>query len=332
VRKDDKAMDEATGHVAVEAVFRAAADHGFGAVKLKYAGGEPTLNFPLVRSLHARTEVLSEHHGMALREVILSNGLALPETILSALHDMGIKLAISLDGIGETHDIQRGQGTFDQVAQSVDRALALGLKPHISITVTALSVDDLDDLVGYILDRDLGFNLNFYRETPCVAPSQGLRAENQRLIEGLHRALEVIAERLPQRSIIGGLLDRASFCYPHNRPCGVGQSYAVIDQRGHIARCHMEMDSSLGIVGKDDLVLAIGSKTNGWRNLDVDEKRGCKTCEWRYWCTGGCPLLTHRVTGRVDVPSPYCEVYQALFPEILYLEGLRMLKWDPPLA
>jgi uncharacterized radical SAM superfamily Fe-S cluster-containing enzyme len=44
VNKTNEAMDESTGIAAVEAVFRSALTHQFRAVKLKYAGGEPSLN------------------------------------------------------------------------------------------------------------------------------------------------------------------------------------------------------------------------------------------------------------------------------------------------
>jgi uncharacterized protein len=360
VARGQQDMDEPTGLAAVEGVFRSAARHGFRAVKLKYAGGEPSLNFSLVRSLHARAKALSEHKGLTLQEVMLSNGLVLPDTTLLALRDMGIKLAVSLDGIGPVHDSLRGQGTFRRVAQTVDRAIALGLKPHISITVTARNADGLADVVAYVLDRDLAFNLNFYRETSCVAPSLDLGVENHHLIASLRRVLLVIQARLPRRSIIGCLLDRVNLGYPHSRPCGVGQSYAVIDQRGCISRCHMEIENSLepnqrnpsilsknfqaelallapalsglGTIWEDDVVTAIGSTSNGWRNLEVDAKQGCRACIWRYWCAGGCPLLTQRLAGRDDVPSPYCEVYRTLFPELLHLEGLRLLKWGTPVA
>ena len=45
-------MDEATGRAAVEAVMRSAVANGFPAVKLKYAGGEASLNHRLVVALH----------------------------------------------------------------------------------------------------------------------------------------------------------------------------------------------------------------------------------------------------------------------------------------
>lgn len=332
VRKGDEAMDEATGHAAVKAVFRSAVRHGFRAVKLKYAGGEPTLNFPLVRSLHAHAETLAGRYGLKLREVLLSNGVTLRDATIVALRDLGIRLAISLDGIGAIHDALRGEGTFAQVVRSVDRAIALGLRPHISITVTAQNADDIPDVVKYVLDRDLSFNLNFYRQHNCTAQGTSLKSQNGRLIEGMRTALALIEEHLPPQSIIGGLVDRANFGYPHDRPCGVGQSYMAIDHHGRVARCHMEMEKTVGTVWGDDPLMVVHSAENGFRNLAVDAKVECSACVWRYWCAGGCPLLTYRLTGRNDVRSPYCEVYRTLFPEVLYLEGLRMLRWCPPAA
>jgi uncharacterized protein len=329
VRKSDEEMDETTGRAAVEAVFRSAVRHGFRAVKLKYAGGEPTLNFALVRSLHVYAEALAGRYGLELREVLLSNGVALSGATIVALRDMGIRLAISLDGVGAVHDTQRGAGTFAQVAQSVDRATALGLQPHLSITVTAQNVDGLPDAVAYALDRDLPFNLNFYREHNCAVQETRLQAKNSRLIEGMRAVFALIEKRLPRRSLIGGLVDRANFGYPHSRPCGVGQSYVVIDHHGRVARCQMEMGCAVGTIWEDDLLMAVRSVKNGFRNLEVDARGECSACAWRYWCAGGCPLLTYRLTGRNDGRSPYCEVYRALFPQVLRLEGLRLLKWYP---
>jgi uncharacterized protein len=77
-----------------------------------------------------------------------------------------------------------------------------------------------------------------------------------------------------------------------------------------------------------DPLVVLQSDRNGIQNLSVEEKAGCKTCEWKYWCAGGCPLATFRMTGRYDVKSPYCNIYKALFPEALRLEGLRIMKYS----
>jgi uncharacterized protein len=38
-------------------------------------------------------------------------------------------------------------------------------------------------------------------------------------------------------------------------------------------------------------------------------------------------VATYRATGRYDVQSPNCAIYQALYPELLRLEGQRLLHW-----
>jgi uncharacterized protein len=79
-------------------------------------------------------------------------------------------------------------------------------------------------------------------------------------------------------------------------------------------------------VNANDPLAVIRSDQIGVQNLPVVEKEGCRTCEWKNWCAGGCPITTHRATGRYDVKSPNCKIYKALYPEALRLEGLRLLK------
>jgi len=327
VHKSNEAMSESTGRAAVDAAFRAARANDFRSVKLKYAGGEPTLNFPLVRSLHEHAQKLADERGLELREVLLSNGVALTDVMITALLEMDMRLAISLDGVGAAHDALRGAGTFARVAHSIERALDLGLKPHLSITVTAQNADALPDAVEYALERDLLFNLNFYREHCGSKTVQ--RADNVHLIEGLRAALDVIEEKMPHQNVIGGLMDRAILGAAHKYPCGAGRNYLVIDQRGRISRCQMTMDRPVTDIRADDPLQAVREGRDDFQNISVDEKAECRDCPWRYWCAGGCPLLAHHTSGRSDVSSPYCNVYKALFPDLLRLEGLRLLNTAP---
>jgi len=331
LHKSGEAMDEATGKAAMEAVFRSALAHRFQAVKLKYAGGEPTMNFDLVRTLHTHARALAIATGLGLSEVLLTNGVALTPDILHFIRDSEMRLSISLDGIGMAHDAQRtfanGQGSFALVERGIDLALAHGVHPYLSITVTARNVDTLADVVAFALDRELFLNLNFYRPVDSAANQDNLRAEDERLIAGVRRAFAVIESRLPRYSLIGALVDRAHFNAPHSHACGAGRNYLVIDQRGRVARCQMEIERSVTTIFAEDPLAAIRLHGDGFQNLGVEEKMSCRECPWRYWCAGGCPLLTYRVTGRNDVPSPYCRVYQALYPDVVRLEGLRLLKW-----
>jgi uncharacterized protein len=92
----------------------------------------------------------------------------------------------------------------------------------------------------------------------------------------------------------------------------------------------MEIERTVTDITVDDPLGMIRASQIGFHNPSVDEKEGCRECVWRYWCAGGCPLLTRRVRDRSDARSPYCTVYRALYPDLLRLEGLRLLKWKSP--
>jgi uncharacterized protein len=89
----------------------------------------------------------------------------------------------------------------------------------------------------------------------------------------------------------------------------------------------MDMAHPVTDVRASDPLYEVRADKTGLQNLAVEEKEGCRECPWQHWCTGSCSLYTYRATGRYDVRSPNCAIYQALFPEVLRLEGLRLLKY-----
>ena len=337
INKSAAPMDESVGRAAVEAVVKSAVTHGFSAVKLKYAGGEASLNHSLVIKLHAYAHELTASSGLELHATLLSNGVRLPASLIEFCKLEGIRVMISLDGLGEQHDIQRpfanGRPSFHLVERTIADLVNQGLSPHLSITITGRNTGGLADVTRFALERGLTFSLNLFRDNECATKFQDLRYEEQEIIEGMLRAFGVIEEFLPRWSVLGAVLDRGQLLEPRQRSCGVGQDYVVIDQNGGVAKCHMEIERTLGSVFADDPLRLVSDDRTGTLNLLADEKAGCKDCTWRYWCSGGCSLATFRATGRYDVKSPNCNIYRAIYPEALRLEGLRLLKYaEPPLV
>jgi uncharacterized protein len=327
VSKSTEDMNEDTGLVAINALFRSARHHSYRSIKLKYAGGEPTRNFGLVRTLHSHAGKMASQRGISLQEVILSNGVALTESMLDFIASDNMRLMISLDGMGAAHDSQRpftnGAPSSRLVLDTVDRAIAQGVKPFISITVSPTSAEFLAETVSFALDRDLLFNLNLVRTG--LPETAGWEAA---FIADLRAALAVIEARLPQRRLIDGLIDSSSFAGTRDFPCGAGHDYLVITHQGKIVRCHMTLTETVSDIWEADPLAAVRSPSRDFRVLPASGKAECCKCEWRSVCGGGCPLLALRTTGRGDVSSPYCNVYRAIFPELLRLEGLRILKWQ----
>jgi uncharacterized protein len=334
LKKTDEVMDEATGRAAVEAVVRSAMTHGFPAIKLKYAGGEPTLNYPLVLQLHDYAQAITARIGIKLHGVILSNGVAFPSKLIEALKARGIRVMISLDEIGSYHDTQRpsinGKPSFHPVERTISSLIEAGHAPHLSITVTQRNLSGLSEVVRFALERNLTFSFNFFRDNQCAASFPDLKYQEQAMIDALLGAFDVIVENIPTWSVLGSVLDRGQLLQPRERPCGVGRDYVVINQRGQVAKCHMDVERTLGNVFQSDPLLLVQQDKTGVQNPSVDEKEECRQCPWHYWCAGGCPIAAYNATGRFDVKSPNCNIYRAIFPEALKLEGLRLLKVSNP--
>lgn len=336
VRKSSAHMRLKTGLDTVDMLFAAAHRQGFSRIKLKYAGGEATLHFSLIQKLHERAMELAQKTGLAVREVVLSNGVTLTPAILDWFEATQARLMISLDGLGAVHDRQRphkgGGSSFDQVMHTLENLIQpRQIDLHLSVTVTGASAPYLAELVKWILDHGWPFSLNFYRQTPLSAERKDFELEEQTIIEGMQAAYRVIEQAIEDgtlllsRPLVDGLLDKVQ-SQAHTHTCGVGQTYAVITHTGQLAQCQMHLDQPVSehLEAYELLpTLAHGPI----QNLSVQEKSECQTCTYRYRCTGGCPVETFRVTGRWDVKSPNCVIYQALYPELLRLEGLRLLKF-----
>jgi uncharacterized protein len=324
-------MSYATACAAVDATIRSALAHGYPRVRLKYAGGEALLHMDRVAAVQRYARQAAAAHGLALEALLLSNGTLLQAAHIATLRELDIALVVSLDSTGAAHDSQRpfagGQGTAAAVMQAVDRALAHGLVPGIAITVSGRNAAELPDLLAWVLARDLPFGINFYRDNDYAASHADLQLEEAQLVAGMLAAFRVIEAHLPRHSLLAALVDHADLAVPHSQPCSVGESYLVFDPQGRVAKCQMQLDQTVTTAHDADPLAAVRADTAGIRNLPVEQKAACRACAWRQWCAGGCPLTTHRATGRYDVPSPHCAIYRRLFPEVLRLEALRVARY-----
>jgi len=330
IKKSREHMNDEIARLSVDTVIHSAKQHGYSRVKLKYAGGEATLRFSQVIELHQYAEKQCKYYGLELEGVILSNGTLVDTTMISKLKDANIRLMISLDGLEEVHDQHRryrnGKGSFQQIARSIEMLLSHDLIPHISITVTSQNIYGLPELIRWLLKQKISFGINFYRNHDEEIGFSDLQLEEKKLIQGLKCAFKEIEKNLPEYSLMNCLADRASLGSPHLTPCAAGHDYLVINQNGLISKCQMEIEKSLTSIFASDPLTELRNHDDGLQNLSVAEKEGCKSCTWRFRCAGGCPVETFRITGRYDIKSPNCNIYKAIFPEILRLEGLRLLK------
>lgn len=321
-------MDLATGQQVIEAIFRSAISQKYKIIKLKYAGGEPLLQFSLIQQLHKFAQELAEQNQVRLEGVILSNGTLLTKSLADSINNSGLKLMISLDGQGEIHDDHRpyasGRGTFRDVQKGIKIAKEAGVRLTISITISDKNANQLFELVRWILSQKLYFTLNFYRQNERA--KEDLSFQDEQIIQGVLAAYKEIENNLPEYSLLNAIVDRANLSAPHLRTCGVGQNYLVFDPKGRVTKCQMHLYAGPENRRTEEPLHWIRASKEGILNLSVEEKDGCNECQWKYWCGGGCPLLTYQTTGKFNTKSPNCRIYKAIYPEAMRLEGLRLLK------
>jgi uncharacterized protein len=327
-------MADDTAQRSIDAIIRSANAYHYRYIHLTFAGGESTLRLPEVIATFDYALQQSQAHGLGLSASVISNGTALIPRAIEQLKSRNIRLTISLDGIGIVHDQQRplinGQGSFFFVQRTIARLLAADYKPYINVTVTSLNSDDLPNLLAYLLHYDLPFGLSYYRDNECSTNLADLQFTEKQMIKSILNAFTYLEEHIPRRPLLGALVDKASIGNPQHYACGVGRNYMVIDQRGGVSRCQVEIADTVTTIDSPNPLQLVRAERSGVQAVAVDDKEGCRTCEWRYWCKGGCPTLTYRMTGRSDIRSPNCTIYKALFPHALHLEALRLHTYTEP--
>jgi uncharacterized protein len=324
-------MSETIGKAAIDAVLRSAIIHNYKKIKLKYAGGEPLLRFDLIRTLHQYALQQAEDKQIEIEGAILTNGTLLSKDKIELIHTLNLRVMVSMDGIDLAHDYQRhfagGTGSFKQTANGIELLLKESIYPDISITVTKQNADKLIELTQWLLEHKLPFTFNLYRENEFSTSQSGLKLEEKHIIKGLKSAYKVIESNLPDRSLLAYLADQTNLAVPHLRPCSVDHSYLVFDCLGQISKCQMQINKPITSIKADDPLSRVRQDKAGIHNPSVEDKIFCRHCKWKYWCAGGCPLANFKATGRYDAKSPNCMIYQALFPEIMRLEALRLMKY-----
>lgn len=334
LRKTNEAMADDTAKRAIDAIIRSALKHHFKGIMLKYAGGEASLRADSVFAAHDYAVEQARQNNLTLHAQMLSNGVLASQHLIEHLKERQIALSISLDGIGASHDNQRpfinGMGSFKFIDRTIRRLLLNGIVPHILITVSQRNLAGLLDLMEYILEHRLPFTISYYRDNEC-ATSNDLQFSDTHMISTMQDVFALIEQRLPRQNLLNALIDKVDLSNAHTHTCGVGRNYLVIDQRGGVAKCQADIKSTITTIDAEDPLQVLQEDRTGIQNIPVEEKQGCRQCAWRHWCTGGCPLLTYRITGRYDIKSPNCNIYQNLIPEVLRLEALRLLAYEEPL-
>jgi His-Xaa-Ser system radical SAM maturase HxsB len=135
-------------------------------IKVEFQGGEPLLNFPLIRQIVEQVECRNESEGRDVQFVIATNLAPLTDDILAFCRDHQILISTSLDGPRDLHNLNRPRpgGDSHQLAVEGIRRVreALGHDRVAALmTTTAASLSCPHEIVDEYVRQ--GFSCIFLR-------------------------------------------------------------------------------------------------------------------------------------------------------------------------
>lgn len=302
-------MDENTIDRLFTNIIETTKIHELDTVTLRLSWWEPTIVFKkrMDKLISLKNEL--ETHGCILKIAFLTNWTIINEQQMDYIKDNKFWIAVSLDWIWEYHDQTRcyvgWKWSFQQVEKNIDELVKKWLKPNIMTVISNNNLDWLVDLTKFLIWKNLPFRYSFV---------QWEDMDQTKLLEVMNQCYDVLEKAIDvgyKFSALHKLCD-LKFLNPYFQTCMCWFSWWAVYLDGGMYFCHVnfwEEQNNWNIHTTTDLLDLISKWTDKLSELSED----CKTCNYQYICTGGCPVE------RRDWKDPHCNAYKVLIPRVYQL-------------
>jgi len=332
--KSEGLMSLDTGKAAIDFLVRSS-----GAAKvldIDFFGGEPLLNWELVKELVFYARDASQKVGKKFRFTLTTNGLLIDDDVLSFTTRYFHNVVLSLDGRPETHDAMRklhtGVGSYEEVAPKikklVDARRAKGY--YIRGTFTRENMDFVNDILFL---ADLG-----YKELsmePVVTNSETSYGFTLDDVPELCRQYDLLAVEMQRREAVGEefsfyhyTLDLSEGPCVHKRiaGCGVGTEYLAVTPSGALYPCHQFIGDVKFLLGDVRSGVTKENLRSEFAGASIYSRSECRDCWARFYCSGGCAANAYFDCGSIGgVHKLGCELFKKRMECAIVLNVSRML-------
>ena len=289
-----------------------------GTIAIQFAGGEPALRSDLADLIWYATYMKDMF--IALN----TNGTLFDDRLIKKLAAAGLEqVKVSVDGLKESHEWNRGKGTFEKAINTLKAFKAVGVPSVILImTLSKLNYHELPEMIALCKEIGIQFCMVEYlpsghsRGKKDWALTKDQRKEMQRYLfaqqkkEGFDNIVfenrYIVSEQEDTKKLLVAPCARCGF-YDFGVGCISGIYNYLITASGKVATgdlLHLE----IGDLKKQSL-------REIWENAEMlkllrnreNLKGKCGRCTYKYVC-GGCRRAAYIYTDDLLGPDPYCWV------------------------
>ena len=282
-------------------------------LEVDFFGGEPLMNFDMVKKLVAYCREQEKIHNKNFRFTMTTNGMLIDDDVIDFCNKECHNVVLSLDGRKEVHDRFRkdyaGHGSYDAIVPKFQEFVKKrGDKNYyMRGTYTHYNTDFTNDIFHM---ADLGFTELSMEPVVCAPDDPYALTEEDKLI--LFEQYELLAKEMLKRKKEGRPLtfyhymldlEHGPCIYKRISGCGSGTEYMAVTPWGELYPCHQ-------FVGRDGY--RMGSVLDGTFDRDIQakfahntvlNKEKCRDCWARFFCSGGCAANAEAFHG--DISQPY---------------------------
>ena len=288
-------------------------------LEVDFFGGEPTMNFDVVKELVRYGRSLEGPHNKNFRFTLTTNGVLLDDDIMEFANREMANVVLSIDGRKEVNDYMRptrnGKGSYDLIVPKFRKFAELRNQTNYYVrgTFTHHNLDFSEDVLHL---ADLGFKQ--ISVEPVVAPPEEPYAIREEDLPKLLEEYDKLAKEMIKREKEGRGFNFFHFMIDLTQGpcvakrlsgCGSGTEYLAVTPWGDLYPCHQ-------FVGMDEFKLG-----DVWHGVQAEEirdefklcnvyaKEKCRNCFARFYCSGGCAANSYNFHGSIlDAYDIGCEL------------------------
>ncbi len=288
-------------------------------LEVDFFGGEPLMNWQVVKDLVAYGREQEKLHDKKFRFTLTTNGVLLNDEVMEFCNrEMG-NVVLSIDGRKEVHDkmrpFRKGAGSYDLIVPKFQKFVESRHqdKYYVRGTFTHYNLDFSEDVLHL---ADLGFKQ--ISVEPVVAEPKEPYAIREEDLPKLFEEYDKLAVEMIRRHKSGEDFNFFHFmidleggpCVAKRLSgCGSGTEYLAVTPWGDFYPCHQFVGNEKFLLGNVDEGILNTDIRDEFKCCNVYAKEKCRKCFARFYCSGGCAANAYNFSG--DICGAYdigCEL------------------------